>query len=101
MEEKLRLKIRHRRMLIRRCTIGFSAVACLAVGFFAVRSMFLTTSSVPGDNCSMPNLSQEAYYRSGDSSLECLDSLIIDRNYDKALTFADSLINESKLELTQ
>ncbi len=49
----------------------------------------------------MPDFSQEAYYRSGDSNLECLDSLIIDKKYDKALTFADSLIYENKLELAQ
>ncbi len=97
MEENLRLKIRHRRMLIRRCTIGFSAAACLAVGFFAVRPMFLMTSSVPGDNCSMPDFSQEAYYRGGNYDTERLDSIIRSQDYTKALAFTDSLIKENRL----
>ncbi len=98
-EEKLRIKIGRRKKLIRLWTIGVSAAACVAIGFFALKPAYYMTSS--NDSYIMPDFSQEAYYRSGDSNLECLDSLIIDKKYDKALTFADSLIYENKLELAQ
>lgn len=101
MEEELRLKILHRRMLIRRWTIGFSAAACLAIGFFAVRPMFLTTTSVPGNNFVMPDFSQETYYRGGNSDIEMLDSVISSRDYAKALALSNSLINENRLEIAQ
>lgn len=101
MEEELRLKILHRRMLIRRWTIGFSAAACLAIGFFAVRPIFLTTTSVPDNNFVMPDFSQETYYRGENSDIERLDSIISSRDYAKALAFTDSLINDSRLEIVQ
>jgi len=101
MEEELKLKILHRRMLIRRWTIGFSAAACLAIGFFAVRPMFFTTTSVPGNKFVMPDFSQETYYRGGNSDIERLDSVISSRDYAKALAFIDSLINDSRLEIAQ
>ncbi len=98
-EEKLKIKIERRKKSIRLWAIGVSAAACVAIGFFALKPVYYVTSS--HDSHVMPDFSQEAYYRSGDSNLECLDSLIIDGEYDKALTFADSLINESKLEFAQ
>jgi len=101
MEEELRLKILHRRMLIRRWTIGFSVAAWLAVGFFAVRPMFRTTTFVPGDNFAMPEFSQETYYRGGNSGIEKLDSIIGSRDYANALAFSDSLINENRLEIAK
>lgn len=100
-EEELRLKLQGRKMLIRRWTIGCSAAACLAVGFFAVRPLFLTTTSVPDNDFVMPDFSQETYYRGGNSDIERLDSVISSRDYAKALAFTDSLINQTQLEIAQ
>lgn len=77
---------------------GIGAAACVAVGFFAVKSLFYTTSSSEG-NYMMPNFGAEAIYRSGNSDLSSLDSLITAKNYATALSSVDSLINETNKQL--
>lgn len=98
-EEDISQRLIRRRNYIRRWTIGMSAAACIAIGFFAIRPMFLTTSYSPTSDFVMPNFGNETYYRGGDSSMEYLDSLISVKNYETALTYADSLINSYDNEL--
>lgn len=98
-EEEISRRLIHRRNTIRRWSIGVSAAACIAVGFFAIRPMFMTTSPAPGSDFAMPNFGTESYHRGGDSSLEYLDSLITVKDYDKALACADSLIVDYNQEL--
>ncbi len=99
-EEQIKEKIIRRRNNIRRWTIGMSAAACVAVGFFAVRPMFITTSS-PTSDFAMPNFGSEVYYRGGDSSMELLDSLINAKDYELALVRVDSLLLDYNSELKQ
>lgn len=98
-EEEMRQQLIRRRNNIRRWTIGISAAACIAVCFFAIRPMFVMTSSSPASDFVMPNFGNEVYYRGGDSSIEILDSLITVKDYNKALVYADSLIQEYNNEL--
>ncbi|MCM1141409.1 MAG: hypothetical protein NC453_22805 [Muribaculum sp.] len=99
-EEEIRAQLISRRNNIRRWTIGMSAAACIAVGFFAVRPMFITTSS-PTSDFAMPNFGNEVYYRGGDSSMELLDSLINVKDYEQALVRVDSLLLDYNSELKQ
>lgn len=99
-EEKIREKQIRLRNNISRWTIGVSAAACVAVGFFAVRPMFMTTSS-PTSDFTMPNFGNEVYYRGGDSSMELLDSLINTKDYEQALVRVDSLLLDYNNELKQ
>lgn len=100
-EEEIKQQQIRRRDNIRRWTIGMSAVACIAVGFFAIRPMFVATSSSPTSEFIMPNFENEVYYRGGDSSMEILDSLIAVKEYDTALIYADSLISKFSDELKE
>lgn len=99
-KEEIREQLIRRRNSIRRWTIGMSAAACIAVGFFAVRPMFMTTSS-PSSDFTMPNFGNEVYYRGGDSSMELLDSIINDKDYEYALVRVDSLLFDYNYELKQ
>lgn len=100
-EEEIRLRFVSRRKNIRRWTIGMSAAACIAVGFFAIRPMFMTTSFAPGYDYAMPNFGSEVYSRGNDSSMEYLDSLISVKDYEKALACVDSLLFDYREELEQ
>lgn len=100
-EEDISQRLIRRRNNIRRWTIGMSAAACIAIGFFAIRPMFLTTAYSPTSDFVMPNFGNETYYRGGDSSMELLDSLINSKNYESALVRVDSLILEYNNEMTQ
>lgn len=102
-EEKIQNKILHHRLIVKRWTIGMSAAACLAVGFFAVKPMFMTHTS--DGNYAMPDFGTTAIYRGGDDSITEVDSLIKAKDYDIALSRIDTLISECKdnisaLELT-
>lgn len=99
-EEEIREQLIRRRNNFRRWTIGMSAAACIAVGFFAVRPMFMTTSS-PTSDFAMPNFGSEVYYRGGDSSMELLDSIINAKDYEQALVRVDSLLLDYNNELKQ
>lgn len=99
-EEEIREQLSRRRNNIRRWTIGMSAAACIAIGFFAIRPMFRTTSS-PTSDFTMPNFGNEIYYRGGDSSMELLDSIISAKDYEHALVRVDSLLLDYNNELTQ
>lgn len=77
---------------------GIGAAACIAVGIFAIKSLFFTTSSSDG-RYMMPNFSAEAIYRSSNSDLSSLDSLITTKNYAAALSSVDLLINEADKQL--
>lgn len=99
-EEEISQRLIRRRSNIRRWTIGMSAAACIAVGFFAIRPIFMTTTT-PTSDFAMPNLGNEVYYRGGDSSLEILDSLIKAKDYEYALVRVDSLILVYDNELKQ
>lgn len=99
-EEEISHRLNHRRNTIRRWSIGVSAAACIAVGFFTIRPMFITTSSAPDSDFVLPNFGNEVYHRGGDSSMEILDSLILVKNYETALVYADSIINEYNNELS-
>ena len=100
--EELRLRIFNRGRIIRRWTIGLGAVAaCIAIGFFAIRPIFLTTLSSPTSTFVMPDFRNEAYYRSSNNSMEYLDSLISSKDYKTALAYADSLILDYSIELKQ
>lgn len=100
-EEEISQRLVARGNNIRRWAIGVSAAACLAVGFFAIRPMFMATSSAPNSDFVMPNFGNEVYYRGGDSSMEMLDSLITIKDYNKALVLADSLIHDYSKELNE
>jgi len=99
-EEEIKEQLIRRRNNIRRWTIGMSAAACVAVGFFAVRPMFMTSSS-PTSDFTMPNFRSEVYYRGGDSSMELLDSIINAKDYELALVRVDSLLLDYNNELKQ
>lgn len=99
-EEEIKEQLIRRRTNIRRWTIGMSAAACIAVGFFAIRPMFMTTSS-PASDFAMPNFGNELYYRGGDSSMELLDSIINAKDYEQALVRVDSLLLDNNSELKQ
>ena len=100
-EEKLSLKLLHRRKMVRKWAIGISAIACIAIGFFSVQLVFLATSPSPNSDFVMPSFGAEVYYRSGDNSIENLDSLITAKDYEKALAYADSLILDYDNDLRQ
>lgn len=93
-EEEISQRHIHRRNVIRRWSIGVSAAACIAVSFFVIRPMFLPTSFSTTSEFVMPNFSNEVFYRGSDSSMEILDSLISVKNYETAVVYADSLIND-------
>lgn len=100
-EEELSLKLLQRKKRMRGWTIGMSAAACVAIGFFAVGPMFLRypDSSVPEH--AMPIFENESYYRGSDNSIEYLDSLIEANDYERALAYADSLAYVYDDELKQ
>lgn len=80
-----------------------SAAACLAIGFVAIKPMFMTHTSEGG--YAMPDFGTTAVYRGGDNGLVEVDSLINAKDYDIALSRIDALIsgckdNISALELT-
>lgn len=102
-EEKIQNKEQHHRLIIKRWTIGMSAAACLAIGFLAIKPMFITHTSE--SNYAMPDFGTTAVYRGGDDSITEVDSLIKAKDYDMALSKIDTLISEcrdniSALELT-
>ncbi len=99
-EEEIREHLIRWRKNIRRWTIGMSAAACIAVGFFAIRPMFMRTSS-PTSDFTMPNFEKEVYYRGGDSPIELLDSIINAKDYEQALVRVDSLLLDYNNELMQ
>ncbi len=99
-KEEIREQLIRRRNNIRRWTIGMSVAACIAVGFFTILPMFMTTSSTTTDFI-MPNFGNEVYYRSGDSSIELLDSIINIKDYELALGRVDSLLIDFNNELKQ
>lgn len=102
-EEQIQNKVLRHRLIVKRWTIGMSAAACLAVGFFAIKPMFISHTSE--GNYAMPDFGTTAVYRGGDNSLAEVDSLINVKDYDIALSRIDALIsgckdNISTLELT-
>lgn len=99
-EEEIREQLIRKRINVRRWTIGMGAAACVAVGFFAIRPIFMTTSSLSSD-FTMPNFGNDVYYRSGDSSMELLDSIIDSKDYESAIVRVDSLILDYNDELKQ
>lgn len=99
-EEEIREHLIRRRKNIRRWTIGMGAAACVAIGIFAVRPIFMTMSS-PSSDFAMPNFGNEVYYRGGDSSIELLDSIINVKDYKSALVRVDSLLLDYNNELKQ
>lgn len=100
-EEEISRRIVARGKNIRRWTIGVSAAACIAVGFFAIRPMFKTIFPEPGSDFVMPSFGNDAYYRGGDSSMEILDSIINAKDYEQALVRVDSLLLDYNSELKQ
>lgn len=96
-EENLRRKRLYKKMILRRWTIGVSAAACIAIGFFAVRPMFMMTST--NSEFVMPDFCDEVYYRGGNNSLAYLDSLISAQDYEQALVCVNSLISDYNDEL--
>ncbi len=100
-EQQMRARQVHRRTLIRRWTVGVSAAACLAIGFWAVRPTLFTPSTSPGTESAMPDFGNGEIYRGGDSSFEVLDSIIMDKDYERALEYTDSLIRDYTEALKQ
>ena len=99
-EEKLSLKLQHRRKTIRNWTIGMSVAACIAIGFLALRPLFFFSSPSPAGDFAMPDFNNELFLRDNDSSMEYLDSLITSKDYKRALVYTDSLILDCNNELS-
>lgn len=79
---------------ILRWVYGIGAAACIAVGIFAVKSIFFASAPTDG-NYMMPDFGTEAIYRAGNSDISSVDSLIAGKQYALALSSVDSFINET------
>lgn len=85
-EAEISERLANHRLTLKRWTIGLSAAACIAIGFFAVKPLFMTNS---GRDFAMPSF--DGSYMRSSSGFVRVDSLIGAKSYDLALRNVDSL----------
>lgn len=120
-EENLKIKAEGRRWRMRRWAIGLSAAACIAAGFMIFKPLYyydrqdaigsVSLQKSANVNHRMPEFTEteEPVYYSfssrdeglpgADASLKLLDSMISSRQYEDALTIADSMISGANSDL--